>query len=311
MVVVLAVALGTVNAVDSPTRQTFVPEVAGPQLLRNAVSLNSVMTSAARAIGPALAGILIAAVGVGVCFLANAASFAAVLLAYTWVRTDQLLPIPAVERGPVQLTAGLRYVRGTAGLWAPLTTVALIGTLAYEFQVVLPLLARTGMRGDARTYDFMASAMGAGAVLGGLAVASYGRARVVPLVGAAAGFGAAWRRLRPSPGCPWSWRPWPAWVSAARCSWRPATRRCSWSAIRVSGAGSWRCGRLPSGRCAGRRPHRRRRYPASRSTRRALPGRRGLPGRRRPRPARSAPRPGTAPLPGTPSRTRTASARRD
>lgn len=310
MVVVLAVALGTVNAVDSPTRQTFVPEVAGPQLLRNAVSLNSVMTSAARAIGPALAGILIAAVGVGVCFLANAASFAAVLLAYTWVRTDQLLPIPAVERGPVQLTAGLRYVRGTAGLWAPLTTVALIGTLAYEFQVVLPLLARTGMRGDARTYDFMASAMGAGAVLGGLAVASYGRARVVPLVGAAAGFGAAWRRLRPSPGCPWSWRPWPAWVSAARCSWRPATRRCSGQRSAFPGPGHGVVvGCLPGGAPVGGlivgavTQHL--------GPRRALPGRRGLPGRRRPRPACSAPRPGTAPLPGTPSRTRTASARRD
>ncbi|HEX6499067.1 MAG TPA: MFS transporter [Micromonosporaceae bacterium] len=191
MVVVLAVALGTVNAVDNPTRQTFVPEVVGPHLLRNAVSLNSVMTNAARAVGPAVAGILIAAFGVGVCFLANAASFVAVLFALSLMRTDQLMPAPPVVRAPGQLVDGLRYVRGTAGLVAPLCMMAIIGTLAYEFQVVLPLLARTGLHGDARTYGFMTSAMGLGAVLGGLAIAAYGRAGVVPLVGAAVGFGAA------------------------------------------------------------------------------------------------------------------------
>ncbi|MEV0695243.1 MFS transporter [Streptomyces sp. NPDC050388] len=191
MVVLLAVALGTVNAVDNPTRQTFVPEVVGPHLLRNAVSLNSVMTNAARAIGPALAGVLIASVGVGVCFLANAASFAAVLLALRLMRTDRLQPSPALQKAPGQLVAGLRYVRGIAGLWAPLAMMALIGTLAYEFQVVIPLLARTGAHGDARTYGFMASAMGLGAVAGGLAVAAYGRAGAVPLIGAAASFAAA------------------------------------------------------------------------------------------------------------------------
>ncbi|GAB3181384.1 MFS transporter [Streptomyces incanus] len=191
MVVLLAVALGTVNAVDNPTRQTFVPEVVGPHLLRGAVSLNSVMTNTARAIGPALAGVLIASVGVGVCFLVNAASFAAVLLALRIMRTGRLQPSPALQKAPGQLAAGLRYVRGTAGLWAPLAMMALIGTLAYEFQVVIPLLARTGAHGDARTYGFMASAMGLGAVAGGLTVAAYGRAGVVPLIGAAASFAAA------------------------------------------------------------------------------------------------------------------------
>ncbi|MFE7607060.1 MFS transporter [Streptomyces celluloflavus] len=191
MVVVFAVALGAVNAVDNPTRQTFVPEVVGPALLRNAVSLNSVMTNAARAIGPAVAGILIASAGVGVCFLANAASFLAVLLALCLMRTDHLLPSPAVERGPGQLAEGLRYVRATAGLWAPLVMMALVGTLAYEFQVVLPLLARVGVHGDARTYGFMTSAMGIGAAVGGLGVAARGRAGAVPMVVAAAGFAAA------------------------------------------------------------------------------------------------------------------------
>ncbi|MFC0600559.1 MFS transporter [Streptomyces palmae] len=191
MVVVLAVALGTVNAVDNPTRQSFVPEVVGVGLLRGAVSLNSVIVNTARAIGPATAGILIATAGVGVCFLANAASFIAVLLALRLMRTEELHPHPALPREPGQLAAGLRYVRGTAGLWAPLAMMALIGTLAYEFQVVLPVLASTGVHGDARTYGFMTSAMGLGAVAGGLAMAAYGRAGVIPLIGAAAAFAAA------------------------------------------------------------------------------------------------------------------------
>ncbi|MGW5353643.1 MFS transporter [Streptomyces sp. NPDC004031] len=202
MVVLLAVALGTVNAVDNPTRQTFVPEIVGPGLLRAAVALNSVMTNAARAVGPAVAGVLIASVGVGVCFLANAASYAAVLLALLAMRTERLRPGPAVARTSGQLTAGLRYVRGTAGLWAPLAMMALIGTLAYEFQVVLPLLARSGGHDGARTYGFMTSVMGAGAVVGGLAVAARGRVGVVPLVVAAAGFAAALTAaaaLRPLP----------------------------------------------------------------------------------------------------------------
>ncbi|MFC7862676.1 MFS transporter [Streptomyces murinus] len=191
MVVILAIALGTVNAIDNPARQTLVPEVVGPDLLRDAVGLNSVTTNAARAVGPALAGILIASVGVGVCFLANAASFAAVLLALGMMRTDRPRAGAPVEKGPGQLAAGLRYVRGTAGLWAPLAMMALIGTLAYEFQVVLPVLARTNAHGDARTYGFMTSAMGLGAVVGGLAVAAFGRAGAVPLIRAAAFFAAA------------------------------------------------------------------------------------------------------------------------
>ncbi|MEW1636833.1 MFS transporter [Streptomyces sp. NPDC093801] len=189
-VVVLAVGLGAVNAVDIPTRQTFVPELVGPELLRNAVGLNSILISATRAIGPAVAGILIATAGVGACFLANAASFLAVLLALRLMHTGRLQPSGALERAPGQLTEGLRYVRRTAGLWAPLAMMALIGTLAYEFQVVLPLLVRTVLHGGPQTYGFLTAAMGLGSVAGGLAVAAVGRAGVVPLIGAAAGFAA-------------------------------------------------------------------------------------------------------------------------
>ena len=113
MVFVLAVALGTLNSVDQPTRQTFVPEMVGRVRLQSAVSLNSVLTNVARAIGPAVAGVLIATVGVGVCLLANAASFAAVLAALARIRSGDLHPVPrpGVSRGSCARACGMSAAR--------------------------------------------------------------------------------------------------------------------------------------------------------------------------------------------------------
>ncbi len=191
MVFAVAAALGAVNSVDQPARQSFVPEMVGADLVQNAVSLNSVLTNAARAVGPAIAGLTIAAAGVGACFLANAASFTAVVAALARMRPGALEPAEPAGREPGQLREGLRYVLGAPGLLAPLLMMALVGTLAYEFQVALPLLAKVGLHGNASTYGFLTSAMGAGAVAGGLAVAGLGRAGLLPFTVAAAGFGAA------------------------------------------------------------------------------------------------------------------------
>ena len=191
MVFVVAVALGMVNSVDQPGRQTFVPEMVGRDLVQNAVSLNSVLTNAARAVGPAIAGLLIATTGIGVCFLANAASFAAVLVALARIRTGALHPAPPAGRERGQLRQGLRYVRGTPGLLVPLLMMTLVGTLAYEFQVALPLLARISLHGGAGTYGFLTAAMGIGAVAGGLVVASLARTGLLPFTVAAAGFAVA------------------------------------------------------------------------------------------------------------------------
>jgi len=191
MVFVLAVALGTVNSVDQPARQTFVPEIVGRDRVQNAVSLNSVLTNAARAVGPAIAGVLIATSGVGVCFLANAASFAAVLIALARIRAGDLHPAPPAGREKGQLRQGLRYVRDTPGLLVPLLMMALVGTLAYEFQVALPLLARVSLHGGAGTYGFLTAAMGIGAVAGGLVVAGLARTGLLPFTVAAAGFAVA------------------------------------------------------------------------------------------------------------------------
>ncbi len=191
MIFVLATALGTVNSVDQPTRQTLVPEMVGRERIQNAVSLNSVLTNASRAVGPAVAGVLIAAAGVGVCFLSNAASYAAVLVALALIRTEALHPAPLAGREPGQLRQGLRYVTSSPGLLVPLLMMALAGTLAYEFQVTLPLLARLSLHGGAGTYGFLTAAMGIGAVGGGLAVAGLARAGLWPFTAAATGFGTA------------------------------------------------------------------------------------------------------------------------
>jgi MFS family permease len=202
MVFLLAAGLGTVNATDNPTRQTFVNELVGPQRLANAVTLNTVIVNASRAIGPAAAGILIATVGTGVCFLANAASFLAVLLALSLIRTADLHRAKPVTREPGQLRQGFRYVRRTPRLLLPLLMMALVGTLAYEFQVTLPLLARVSLHGNAATYGFLTSAMGAGAVAGGLVVAGLPAPRLRRLTVAAAAFGAAILAAALVPGVP-------------------------------------------------------------------------------------------------------------
>jgi MFS family permease len=172
---VLALLLGLNNTFENPARQSFVLEMVGQKDLRNAVTLNSVLVNAARAIGPAIAGILISTVGTGVCFLVNAASFGAVVYSLCTMDTSALRPSPPSGRGKGQLREGLTYVRRTPELLVPLLMMALVGCLAYEFQVTLPVLASHTLHGDASTYGFLTAAMGVGAVVGGLYTAGRGK----------------------------------------------------------------------------------------------------------------------------------------
>ena len=188
-VYLLAFLLGLNNCFENPARQAFVLEMVGPDVLRNAVSLNSVLVNAARAVGPAIAGIVIAAGGLGVCFLLNAVSFVAVVLSLIRLDVDALRPSPPATRAPGQLREGLRYVAGTPTLLIPLLMMALVGCLAYEFQVVLPVLAQDSFGGDASVYGFMTAAMGVGAVVGGLFVAARGRTGLPALIGTSMVFG--------------------------------------------------------------------------------------------------------------------------
>jgi MFS family permease len=114
-----------------------------------------------------------------------------VLVALSRIRTGELHPAPPAGQERGQLRQGLRYVRGAPGLLAPLLMMALAGTLAYEFQVSLPLLARVSLHGGASTYGFLTAAMGIGAVAGGLIVAGLARTGLLPCTVAATGFGIA------------------------------------------------------------------------------------------------------------------------
>jgi hypothetical protein len=187
---VLAVMLGVNNAFETPARQAFVLEMVGGDVLRNAVSLGSVQVNVARAVGPAVAGVLIATVGVGTCFLINAASFAAVVLSLVTMDLAALLPSPPARRAAGQLREGVRYAVSVPEIAVPLAMMAMIGTLAYEFQVSLPVMARHTLHSGAEGYGFMTAAMGAGAICGGLVVAARGRTGLRPLTIAATAFAA-------------------------------------------------------------------------------------------------------------------------
>ncbi len=187
----LAALLGLNNAFENPARQSFMLEMVGPDHLRNAVSLNSVLVNVARTVGPAVAGLLIASVGDGVCFLVNAASFVAVVASLATMDRAALNPTPPAPRARGQLREGLRYVRSTPALAVPLLMMAAVGCLTYEFQVSLPVMASRGLHAGATGFGFMTASMGIGAVLGGLLVAARGKTGARPLVLAATGFGLA------------------------------------------------------------------------------------------------------------------------
>lgn len=189
-VCVLAVVLGLNNTFENPSRQAFVLEMVGPDELRNAVTLNSVTVNAARAVGPAVAGVLIATVGVGECFMANAASFVAVVGSLVTMDKAALSPSPPTERARGQLREGVAYVRQNRRLAIPLIMMAMVGMLTYEYQVSLPVLARQTFHGNSAIYGFMTAAMGIGAVVGGLWTAARGSTGLRPLVIAVSGFGA-------------------------------------------------------------------------------------------------------------------------
>jgi MFS family permease len=178
----LASLLGLNNAFENPARQSFMMELVGSEHLRNAVTLNSVLVNVARAVGPAVAGVLIATVGEGVCFLINAGSFVAVVFSLTTMNAAQLRPSTPMPRARGQLREGLAYVRSTPELLVPLVMMGLAGCLTYEFQVTLPVMAQRGLHSGATGFGFMTAAMGIGAVFGGLYVAGKGKTGLRPLV---------------------------------------------------------------------------------------------------------------------------------
>jgi MFS family permease len=189
MVYLAVFAMGSVNAVDNPARQSFVIEMVGPDRVVNAVSLNSVTVQMARIVGPALAGLLIAGFGVIPCFALNALTFVAMIAALWGMDPRGLHTEPVAPREPGAIRAGLRYVIATPELAVPLALMALVGTLGFNFQVVLPLLAKFSFDGGATTYAVMVSAMAVGSIVGALVNGAHGRTGPRLIAGGALAFG--------------------------------------------------------------------------------------------------------------------------
>ena len=188
-VYVFAFLFGCASAFDAPVRQTFVSELVGDKDLSNAVALNSTSFNAARMIGPAVAGLVIASVGTGWAFVLNGASFVAVLASLRLLRTSELHPRARARRQPGGLTEGFRYVWGRPDLKAILVMLFLLGTFGMNFPIFISTMALGVFHTDARGYGLLSSVMAVGTIAGALVAAGRERPRFSSLLIGAAVFG--------------------------------------------------------------------------------------------------------------------------
>jgi MFS family permease len=200
VIVSINVIGGFVQIVDSPARQAFVSRLVPPEDLASAVSLNGVVVNTARVVGPAIAGVMIVTVGTTPCFAVNALSYVAVVVALLTVH-----PRPAVDRSARLKGAvrdGLRYARGRQQLWLPLVMMALVGLLAFNFAVILPVLAKETFHGSGGTYGLMTTMLSVGSIAGSLGVGFVHHPRRPLLVFAALAFGVSLAATAGAPNIP-------------------------------------------------------------------------------------------------------------
>jgi MFS family permease len=172
-VVLLAAALGFVNAFDAPGRQAFVVEMVGREDLPNGIALNSLMFNGARVIGPAIGGLLLAVVGAAWCFTINGLSFLAVLLGLYAMRFDAAKPFRSMESPWRQLTNGIRYVAGEAELGGLLLLSLCFSVFGISYATVLPAFVEQILGRGAAVYGWITAATGVGAVTGALLIAHH------------------------------------------------------------------------------------------------------------------------------------------
>jgi MFS family permease len=185
LIVSVSVAGGFVQIADSPARMAFVSQLVPVADLASAISLNGVIMNSSRVIGPAVAGLLIVEVGTTPCFAVNAISYAVVVVALFTIH-----PSATARRGPARggVRDALRYVRPHQQLYLPLTMIALVGLVAFNFNLTLPLLAKNTFHGAGGTYGLLSTALSVGAVAGSLAVGMIGHPRRVYLLDSALAF---------------------------------------------------------------------------------------------------------------------------
>jgi MFS family permease len=174
-VYIFAFLLGTAAAFDAPVRQTFVAELVGDEDLHNAVALNSTSFNAARMVGPAVAGLTIAAFGTGWAFLANGVSFLAVLISLSLLQVSQLRPRIRATRSKGSFLEGFRYVWGRPDLTAILAMLFLVGTFGLNFPIFISTMAVRVFHTDARGFGLLSSIMAVGSLSGALHAASRDR----------------------------------------------------------------------------------------------------------------------------------------
>ena len=176
-VVLLAICYGLAFTLDMPTRQSFIVEMASKEDLSNAIALNSAMVSGARMVGPAVAGLLVDRYGVASAFGLNGVSFVAVILALAAMQADGL-PGPAQATSVRQdIAAGVRYAVRTPLVALVLSLLLVLGLFVTNHNVLVPLLARDVLHEGAHGFGLLMAAVGTGAIVGALAVATWGKSR--------------------------------------------------------------------------------------------------------------------------------------
>jgi MFS family permease len=200
MVYVVVLCIGCITVLDTPARQSFPSDMVGDEYLSNAIGLNSAVFNSARIVGPAIGAAVIAVAGTGWCFLVNAVSFLAVILCLALMRASELHPVERVARAKGQAVEGLRYA--WKHLRPNVCLLAIFGTMALNWVVVLPLLAKVTFDGTAGTYGLMTSAQGVGALGGALFAASIERPTVRIILVSCGGFCAFNLAASVAPGIP-------------------------------------------------------------------------------------------------------------
>jgi MFS family permease len=190
-VYVIAALMGVVQVLDAPSRQSLTFRMVGPLELPNAISLNSGVFNGARIFGPALAGVLIAAAGAGVCFAVNAASYIAVLVGLLMMRPQEFHAVERRERSRSLYTGlkeGISYARHDEQIWLMLTLVAVMSTFTLNFNVLLPVLAKQTLHSGPETFGVLSGIFGVGALIGALVSAHVSRATMGTTAIGTAGF---------------------------------------------------------------------------------------------------------------------------
>ena len=199
-VYLVALIGGMVLAVDVVARRAFVVELVEPELVTNAVSLNTAIQTSSVAIGTTLAGLLVPVIGYAWCFTIDACSYLAPIAALLLMHADRIRRSPAVAREPGQVRAALRYVRATPGLWLPLALAGVIGTFTMNLQVVLPLFATRTLHSSGTMFSLLFAAVSTGSLVGALWIARHTSVRVTRAVALAAGLGVAGLAFAGAPG---------------------------------------------------------------------------------------------------------------